>query len=212
MTQRGHTEGPVAPEKSQLQAFLIDLREIHDRRPTWHVTRESRFPYDQLVDSGMVDRGAWARVVRELLDQEAAPATEGGKPRIHGAKTRFAAKVGVAVRTVDSWLRSEVDVKEASVKAVAEAFGLNAINLLIRVGFYTREQMPAGLSNEQIDEEQRVVLELSDIGDLQKAMILQALEEMRQVDERILDEQRTRDRRRRQERVTELIERARRSA
>lgn len=176
------------------------------------MTRESRFPYDQLVAGGVVDRGEWARVVRELLDQEAAPAKEGGKLRTHGAKTRFAAKVGIAVRTCDSWLRSEVDVKEASVKAVAEAYGLNAINLLIRVGFYTREEIPPGLTNEQIDEEQRAVLELDDVDDQQKAMILQALEEMRQDDERILDEQRARDRRRRHERVAELIDRARRSA
>jgi hypothetical protein len=176
------------------------------------VTRESRFQYDQLVASGVVDRDAWARVVREILDQEAAPAVPGGKPRTHGAKTRFATKVGIAVRTVDSWLRTEVDVKEASVKAVADAYELNAINLLIRVGFYTREEIPGGLTNEQIDEEQRAVLEIDDLDDRVKVRILQALEEMRQDDERILDEQRTRDRRRRQERVAELIERARRSA
>ncbi len=176
------------------------------------MTRESRFPYDQLVAGGVVDRAEWASVVRELLEQEGAPASKGGKPRTHGAKTRFAAKVGVAVRTADSWLRSEVDVKEASVKAVAEAYGINAISLLIRVGFYTREEIPTGLTNKQIDEEQRAVLELDDLSDQQKAMILQALDEMRQDDERILHEQRTRDRRRRQERVAELVERARRVA
>lgn len=169
--------------------------------------QETRFPYDQLVASGLVDRGEWAGVVQELLDLEAAPAVEGGKRRTHGAKTRFAAKVGIAVRTVDSWLHSEVDVKEASVRAVAAGYQLNAMDLLIRVGFYTVDELPR-ISNAQIDDEQRAVLDHDDLDDEQKALILQELDAMRSDDERLLDEQRDRDRRRRQQRIAEMIARA----
>ncbi|HZN76050.1 MAG TPA: hypothetical protein VFC00_30840 [Micromonosporaceae bacterium] len=159
--------------------------------------------------SGIVDRTEWAKVVQELLDLEAAPMIEGGRPRVHGAKTRFAQKAGLrTARTVDTWLRGDVDVKEASVKQVAEGYGLNAMQLLIRVGFYTTEELPPRLTDEQVDEEQRAVLEL-DLDDETKALILQELESMRTDDERLLEEQRDRDRRRRQQRINELVERAR---
>ncbi len=171
--------------------------------------QESRFRYDQLVAGGVVDRKEWAKVVRELLDLEAQPRTEGGKLRVHGAKTRFAEKARLkTARTVDTWLAGDVDVKEASVRQVAEGYGLNSMELLIRVGFYTVEQLPARLTHDQIDDEQRAVLEL-DIDDEQKALILAELEAMRTDDERLLDEQRDRDRRRRQQRINEMIERAR---
>lgn len=162
--------------------------------------------------SGIVDRTEWAKVVQELLDVEAAPLVEGGRPRVHGAKTRFAdrAKLKTA-RTVDTWLHCTADVKEASVKQVAEGYGLNPMDLLIRVGYYTVDELPR-ISNEQIDEEQRAVLDRDDLDDEQKALILQELDKMRSTDERLLDEQRRRDRERRSERLEVLIERLRRTA
>jgi hypothetical protein len=94
------------------------------------------------VARGAIDREEWAKVVQELLDIEAAPLVEGGKPRIHGAKTRFAVKAGMrTARTVDTWLAQQVDVKEASVEAVAEAYGLNPMDLLIRVGRYAADDL-----------------------------------------------------------------------
>lgn len=159
--------------------------------------------------NGIVDRTEWAKVVQEILDLEAAPLTADSRPRVHGAKTRFAMKAGLkTARTVDTWLHGDVDVKEASVKQVADGYGLNAMELLIRVGFYTVDQLPR-ISNAQIDEEQRAVLDREDLDDEQKAMILQELDGMRTDDERLLEEQRERDRRRRQQRIAELIERAR---
>lgn len=151
-------------------------------------------------------------MVQELLDIEAAPLVEGGKPRIHGAKTRFAVKAGMrTARTVDTWLAQQVDVKEASVEAVAEAYGLNPMDLLIRVGRYAADGMPVRLTEEQIDEEQRIVLDDPTLDDEQKAYILRELDAMRTDDERILQEQRDRDRKRRRERINELIERAQRA-
>ncbi|SCL15120.1 hypothetical protein GA0074694_6222 [Micromonospora inyonensis] len=145
-------------------------------------------------------------VVRELLAEEAEL-----HRKTHGAKTRFAAKVGVSVRTVDTWLRRDVDVKEANVRAVAEAYGRDQMELLIRVGFYAVEQMPYRPSDEEIDEEQRQVLE-SELDDEIKAEILQQLEEMRAADERLIVEQRERDKQRRMRELGYRIEQARRSA
>lgn len=208
MAQRGLTSRQTSRVEQRRQALGIEVREIRSRRTSWNVRPESRFQYDQLVASGVVNRDEWARVIREILELEAAPLTEGGKPRTHGSKTRFAAKAGIAVRTVDSWLHSDVDVKEASVRAVADGYGINAMNLLIRVGFYKIEELPPRLTDEQIDEEQRAVLDRSDLDDGQKAYILQELEAMRSTDERILEEQRARDRQRREQRIAEMIERA----
>ncbi|AYF31070.1 hypothetical protein CSH63_27255 [Micromonospora tulbaghiae] len=157
--------------------------------------------------TGEVNRQEWAEVIRELLNDEIE--AQGG--RAHGAKTRFAMKVGVSVRTVDTWLRKDVDVRESSVRAVAEAYGRNLMELMIRVGFYATEQMPYQPTEEEIDEEQRAVLE-SDLDDETKAEILQQLEEMRAADERLIIEQRERDKQRRMRELTYRIEQARRSA
>ncbi|MFG3709181.1 hypothetical protein ACGF7U_31245 [Micromonospora sp. NPDC047670] len=156
--------------------------------------------------TGEVDRQAWAEVIRELLAEETR-----AHGKSHGSKTRFATKVGVSVRTVDTWLRKDVDVKEASVRAVAEAYELDLMELLIRVGFYALQQMPYQPTEEEIDEEQRQVLE-SDLDDEIKAEILQQLEEMRAADERLIVEQRERDKQRRMRELTYRIEQARRSA
>jgi hypothetical protein len=158
------------------------------------------------VATGEVNRQAWVEVVRELLAEEAE-----SHGKSHGSKTRFAAKAGVSVRTVDTWLRQLVDVKEASVRAVAEAYGRDLMELLIRVGFYAVEQMPYRPTDEEIDEEQRQVLE-SDLDDDMKAEILQQLEEMRAADERLIVEQRERDKQRRMRELEYRIDRARRSA
>lgn len=209
MPQRGQTERQATRALTRHQALAIELREIHARRPNWQVRQESRFPYHQLVASGIVDRKEWAKVVQELLDIEAAPLTEGGRTRVHGAKTRFAEKTGLkTARTVDTWLHGDVEVKEASVKQVAEGYGIKPMELLIRVGFYTAEEVPVRLTDKQIDEEQRAVLDL-DLDDEQKALILEALDEMRSADEQLLEQQRARDKQRRRQRIAEMIERAR---
>lgn len=156
--------------------------------------------------TGEVNRAAWAEVTRELLDAEAE-----ARNKKHGSKTRFASKVGVSVRTVDTWLRQEVDVKESSVRAVAEAYELDLMELLIRVGFYAVEQMPYQPTDEEIDDEQRRVLE-SDLPDDVKADLLQQLEEMRAADERLLIDQRERDKQRRMRELSLRIEQARRAS
>ena len=74
---------------------------------------------------GSVDRDAWAQLVGDLMARES-----------RGKKVPFARKIGVDPRTVDRWLRQEVDVKEESVRAVAGALDLRAIDLLVQVGVY----------------------------------------------------------------------------
>lgn len=162
------------------------------------------YRYDLHV-TGVVDRRAWAEVVQEILDAEC-----------HGNRSEFARRVVIdgrpmSPRTVYSWLRSEADVKESSVRAVAEAFKLNSVELLIRVGFLTREQFPT-FPSEVIDEEQRAVIDRDDLDAESKAAILRALDEMRQTDEDALRQQRDRLRQYRDDRIALLIERARRAS
>jgi hypothetical protein len=149
--------------------------------------------------SGVVDRNVWATVVKQILDDQC-----------HGNRSEFARRVIIdgrpmSPRTVYGWLNGEADVKESSVRAVADAFGLNPVEMLIQVGFLTREQVPV-YPDSVIDEEQRRVLESEDLDDQQKAYILAELDKMRATDEDLLHAQRERDRRRREERIDILIE------
>jgi hypothetical protein len=159
------------------------------------------FPYDSLVATGVVDREAWADVVRELLAEHTK-----------GKKATFARLVGFDPTTIGNWLRGDVAVSEASVRQVAERCGRNPMDLLIRVGFYRADQLPVRLTEKQIDEEQQIVLDDPTIDDEQKAYILRELDAMRTSDERLLEDMRARDRERRRARITELIERAQRTS
>lgn len=163
------------------------------------VTRNSvtDFPYHLLV-AGEVNREAWSAFVREDL-----------LPLTKGKKATLARLLGVDPKTIDLWLQGRVRVSEASVRQVAERTQRRAGDLLVRVGVYTLDDLPAvTLTDEQIDEEQRRVLD-TDLDDEQKALILAELDAMRTDDERLLEEQRTRDRQRRQQRIAEMIDRAR---
>jgi transcriptional regulator with XRE-family HTH domain len=89
-----------------------------------------------------------------------------------GKKLPFARKIGVDPRTVDRWLRQEVDVKEESVRAVAGALDLRAIDLLVQVGVYKQADITPPvypdpredpviqhiLADPRLTEEQRVEL------------------------------------------------------
>lgn len=159
-----------------------------------------RARYDLRMTGRDVDRDEWAQIVRELLDQHT-----------RGKKAPFARNLDVSEKTIDRWLARSVRVSEESVYKVAGAFDLNPVDLMIRLGLITRDQVPV-FSNEQIDDEQLRVLDNPDLDDEQKAQILRALDDMRATDEQLLAAQRERDRRAREARVDSLIERMRRSA
>jgi hypothetical protein len=156
----------------------------------------TRFPYHVGVADG-VNREEWAAIVRELLAEHTK-----------GKKAPFARLVKVDPSTVDNWLASRVQVSEDSVRQVAEAFGLSPIQLLIQVGRYSAAHIPAGLAPEVVDEEQRRVIEDDSLSNEQKASILAQLEEMRDNDERLLAEQRERDKQRRLRELDLLIRQA----
>lgn len=153
--------------------------------------------------TGVVDREKWAGIIRALW-REVTP--DGKNPK----KAPFARLLGVDPTTVDNWLDRAVDVKEASVRQVADRTGRNAMEWLIEVGYYSVAQMPR-FPDDVIDDEQRYVLDDPSIDDDQKAEILRALEEMRATDEQLLQAQRERDRRNRKAHIDSLIERARRT-
>lgn len=98
------------------------------RLPT--VQPDTRVRYGVCM-SGVVDRAEWAKFVDELLDED---------PK--RKKAPLSRRLGISERTLDRWLGKLNDVSEASVRQVAERTGRNAMDLLIRVGVYRREEMP----------------------------------------------------------------------
>lgn len=161
----------------------------------------SHFPYHQLVATGEMDRSEWAAIVQELLDELG--------PRM---KAKFARTLETDPKTIDNWLAGRVKVTEESIRKVAERTGHNAMEWLIRVGYYRVDDLPYrpdGLTDEEItDEEQRVIAN-ADLDDETKKAIIDELEEMRAHDERLLEEQRERDKQRRMREIAWRIEQAR---
>jgi transcriptional regulator with XRE-family HTH domain len=90
--------------------------------------------YPQLVAAAAreIDRAEWSRVILELLDAEAG-----------GNRTRLAEMVGVTYLTIKRWIDGSHSVSEDSVRAVARAFNMSAIDLLIRVGYYQVDELNA---------------------------------------------------------------------
>src|SRR5688572_17512669 len=135
------------------------------------------FPYHLLV-AGEVNREEWAKIVREEL-----------LPLTKGKKATLARLLGMDPKTIDLWLQGRVAVSHASVLHVADKTERRANEWLVRVGFYAPEEVPPPITNEQIDEEQRAVLERRDLDDEQKALILAELDAMRTDNERLLEHQ-----------------------
>lgn len=162
----------------------------------------TKVAYDALVATGEVNRAEWAAIVRALVAEHT-----------RGKKATFARKVGVDPKTIDNWLKCEVRVSEESIRQVAAAIpGASALEWLIMVGYYEVGELPVRMTDEQIDEEQRYVLDRNDLDDETKAEILQQLDAMRSTDDAWIQEQQERNRVRRQQQIDHLIEQARRSA
>lgn len=91
--------------------------------------------------SGGIDREAWAKIVKSLRLAETK-----------GKTAPFARKIGVDSRTVDRWVRCEVDVKEENVRAVARALNRSPVELLVQVGLYRVDELaPPALPNPYED-------------------------------------------------------------
>lgn len=151
--------------------------------------------------SGDVNRDAWAAVVQRILDTEC-----------RGNKSAFARRViidGRAInpRTVYAWLGGEMAASEKSVRAVAEGFGLNPIDLLVEVGVYSAEHLPRP-TREQMNAERQRVLD-SGLPDDVQVEILMELDRMEREDAEMLAQLAERDRQRRVERLTTLMEQRR---
>lgn len=152
--------------------------------------------------SGDVNRDAWATVVQRILDEECK-----------GNKSAFARRVivdGRAInpRTVYAWLSGEMAASEKSVRAVAEGFSLNPIELLVEVGVYTPDQM-LRIRHEEMDEERQAVIDDPGFDDVQREYILKELDRMEEEDEAAIAVLRERDRRRRVERLKTLMDQQR---
>ncbi|MFI6759401.1 hypothetical protein ACIBF5_09695 [Micromonospora sp. NPDC050417] len=150
--------------------------------------------------TGEVNRAEWAKIVRALLTE-----------RTKSKKAPLARLISKDPKTIDNWLAGSVKVSEESIRSVAELTGHSAMEWLIQVGYYQLGELPYQPTEEEIDEEQRQVLE-SDLPADQKAAILEQLESMRADDERLIVEQRERDRQRRMRELAWRIEQARRTA
>lgn len=120
--------------------------------------------YDAPMGSRRINREAWATIVEDLVFRHC-----------RGKKAPFARIVGVAPRTVDRWLRAEVDVSEASVREVARALGIPAVDLLVAAGYFDARD----LADVQGDPALQMIYE-SDLPDHVKDRLVERLREMRQ--------------------------------
>lgn len=87
--------------------------------------RDTNVHYAGDVSVRKINREAWAAEIKRLILEEAA-----------GNRSRFAALIGVSYKTVGRWLDCTVDVSEDSVRQVARELRINAMDLLVRVGYY----------------------------------------------------------------------------
>lgn len=94
--------------------------------------------------------------------------------RIYGAKTRFAAKAGVSVRTVDNWLDEKVDAREQNVRTVAKAYDRNELELLIKVGFYSVDVLLGASLAVGPDEELDLIL-AAPVSDIDKQRLVERM-------------------------------------
>jgi hypothetical protein len=133
------------------------------------------------VTSRHVDRDTWAAVVEEIIAE---------RYRGHrGAKAAFARAAGVEPRTVSRWLGREVDVREESVRQVADAHGINPLAILVRVGYYRPDEVTiAPTPPPEVDEEVALIMS-APVSQALKERMLQRLAELRAADrDRRMDE------------------------
>lgn len=78
-----------------------------------------------MTTGGDINRNAWAQLIAGLIQSETK-----------GKKAPFARLIGVDARTLDRWLKREVNVSEASVRDVAKAVGRAPMDVLVQVGYY----------------------------------------------------------------------------
>jgi len=119
-----------------------------------------------------VNRAAWANVVQQLLDETG------------DAKNQLAAKVGVAPRTVSRWLGLQMDVSERGVRAVAEAYDRQPLEMLVKVGYYLADEVTivkAPRRRKPVDEEVAIIMS-AQVSRQTKQLMLERLAELRTAD------------------------------
>jgi hypothetical protein len=125
-----------------------------------------------------INREEWARLVAQLIKEEA-----------DGNKTRFAALAGTTYKTVNRWLNSEVAVSEESVREVARRLHRNAVDMLVRVGYYSATEFTAPEPPDPTEDPAlRAILETEFPPRIKQRMIqrladLRAAQRAREVDE-----------------------------
>lgn len=93
-------------------------------------------PYvDTVRDSDEIDRGAWAKLLAELLHSAGLTPEQAAQP--HGP-------VDANWRTIRKWLSRDQGISARRVRDVARALGYPATHALVQVGFLTPEE--AGLA------------------------------------------------------------------
>ena len=135
-------------------------------RPDTHVR------YSRGVASRQLDRTAWAAQVSELLRVEAG-----------GNKTRLAEMVGVTSKTIDRWLKGQVDVSEQSVREVAKRLSRDQVRLLVTVGYYEDGDLRAPapeLPTPADDDPDAEAIELINKADIPHSLRLQLIAELKE--------------------------------
>lgn len=144
-------------------------------------TRTSRYSdtnvlYPQPVAERKVDREAWAHEIATLIQQEAG-----------GNKSAFARTVGLPnTRSLDRWLRREVNVSEESVRQVARALHLPVVEMLVRVGILDVSDAQGPLLDSVLEDYEtiEIIKNADDISPALRREILAHLAKQREEHER----------------------------
>jgi transcriptional regulator with XRE-family HTH domain len=99
-----------------------------------------------------------------------------------GNKTRLADMIGVTSKTVDRWLKGQVDVSEQSVREVARRLRRDQVRLLVTVGYYEdgelRESLPPPPPSADDDPDAEAIA-LIEAADIPRSLQLELIEDLR---------------------------------
>ena len=105
---------------------------LYASKPRLGAGVHARYHAGMSASSAGINRDAWAGVLNRLI-----------REHTKGKKAPFARLVGVDDRTLSRWLRSEVDVREENIRAVARAIDVPPATLLVAAGLYGPEELAA---------------------------------------------------------------------
>lgn len=147
-------------------------RPTRQSAPGLPLRTDTHVPYAVGVDEREVDRAAWAKLIDQLILSKS-----------RGNKAAFARLVGVTDKTITRWLAHSAAVSEESVRQVARACDINAMDALISIGYYDRADIDSPL-----DEGEKAIMSAPVPDAIRQRMLARYRARMEEARQRVLAE------------------------